>query len=125
MKLFLRLILIGVLTYFLSLIFPWWIIVIIGIGVGLLIPGGSLSTFISGFIGVGIVWMGHAWNLDALNGSVFTLKMLEVLGLFDDTLLLIVFTGFIGGLVGGFATMTGSMFRVPPKKVGGTGGYYS
>jgi hypothetical protein len=124
MKLFLRLILIAILTYFFSLVFPWWIIVIIGIAIGIIIPGGTLSTFISGFIGVGIIWMGQAWNLDAQNSSIFTQKMLEVLGLFDETILLIVFTGFIGGLVGGFATMTGSLFRVPPKKLGG-GGYYS
>ena len=124
MKLFLRLILIAVLTYFFSLLFPWWIIVIIGLGVGLLIPGGSLSNFISGFVGVGIIWMGHAWNLDAQNGSQFTLTILEVLGIFDDPIVLIAFTGFIGGLVGGFATMTGSLFRLPPKKQGG-GSYYS
>lgn len=124
MKLFLRLILIAVLTYFFSLIFPWWIIVILGLGVGLLIPGGSLSTFISGFVGVGIIWMGHAWNLDAINESKFTLTMLEVLGMFDDPIVLIAFTGFIGGLVGGFATMTGSLFRAQPKKKAGSG-YYS
>ena len=124
MKLFLRLILIAVLTYLLSLVFPWWIIVIIGMAVGLLIPGGSLSTFISGFLGVGIIWMGHAWNLDAQNASQFTQQMLEVIGIFDDTIVLIAITGLIGGLVGGFATMTGSMFRLPPKKQAGSG-YYS
>jgi len=124
MKLFLRLILIAALTYFLSLWLPWWILAVIGFGVGVLIPGGSLSTFISGFLGVGIIWMGHAWNLDAKNDSVFTQQMLQVLGLFDDPILLIAFIGFIGGLVGGFATMTGSLFRQPAKTKKGSG-YYS
>lgn len=122
MKLFLRLILIGTLTYFLSLIFPWWIIACIGAVCGWLIPGGVISTFISGFLGVGIVWMGHAWSLDAKNESVFTNTMLEVLP-FGEPIVLIVVTGAIGGLVGGLAAVSGGLLRKPAEKKRG-GGYY-
>jgi hypothetical protein len=123
MKLFLRIILIGALTYFLSLIFPWWILAVVGFTVGLLIPGGSLSTFISGFLGIGIIWMGHAWSLDAKNDSQFTEVMIQVIGIVDDPIVLIAIVGLIGGLVGGFATMTGALLRQPAKKKGGSGYY--
>lgn len=123
MKLFLRIILIGALTYLLSLYFPWWIIAVVGLGVGLLIPGGSLSTFISGFLGVGIIWMGHAWSLDAKNDSQFTTIMLKVLGFTDDPIVLVALVGLVGGLVGGFATMTGSLFRAPVTKKKSSGYY--
>ncbi len=123
MKLFLRIILIGALTYFLSLILPWWILAVVGFTVGLLIPGGSLSTFISGFLGVGIIWMGHAWNLDAKNDSQFTEVMIQVIGIVDEPIVLIALVGLIGGLVGGFATMTGALLRQPAKKKMGSGYY--
>lgn len=122
MKLFIRIILIGTLCYFLSLWFPWWIIVVAGAVIGYLIPGGALSTFTSGFLGTGIVWLGHAWNLDSKNGSQFSSVILEIIPL-GDSMVLIAVIGLIGGLCGGFATMTGGLLRRPVKSKQ-TGGYY-
>ena len=122
MKLFLRLIIIGVLTYFLSMMTPWWIVVVIGFVVGWLIPGGVLNSFMSGFLGVGIVWLGHSWKLDVTNDSQFSSMILQIVPL-GDTLLLIALVGVIGGLCGGLATLTGALIR-KPKKETSAGGYY-
>jgi len=122
MKFFLRLILIGILTYFLSIIAPWWIIVIIGFLGGLLIPGSSMTVFVSGFLGVGIIWMAYAWKLDAENESRFSNVILELLPVSDSTIL-IALLGVIGGLCGGLSSLTGALLRQPkPKK--SPGGYY-
>lgn len=111
MKFFLRLILIGILTYFVSMIAPWWIIIIIGLLSGLTISGASLPVFMSGFLGVGMVWMGYAWKLDSENDSRFSTMISEIMRI-NDPLLLIVLTGVIGGLCGGFSAMTGSLIRL-------------
>ena len=115
MKFFLRLILIGVLTYFLSTVAPWWVIFIIGISCGLTIPGNSLTVFVSGFLGVGIVWMGYAWKLDSENESRFSSMIGEILTV-GDPLLLIVIVGVVGGLCGGFSAMSGSLLRQTDSK---------
>lgn len=122
MKLFLRLILIAGLTFLLSSFLPWWILTIVGFVVGWVVPGGLLSGFVSGFLGVAIVWMGYAWKLDTENNSVFSTKILEILPL-GQPIILIATLGFVGGLCGGFATMTGALMRKPKKKKN-TGGYY-
>ncbi len=122
MKLFFRLLLIGVFTYFLSMFLPWWILVLISFIVGWLLPGSSFSSFTSGFLGVGIVWMGYAWHLDAKNDSQFSTLMTSILPV-GDTLILLVIVGVVGGLCGGFATMSGSLLRSSkPKK--NTGSFY-
>lgn len=122
MKLFIRMILIGALAYFASLIFPWWIIVIIGFILGWAIPGGTINAFASGFLGVGLLWMGYAWKIDTNNDSVFSSVMLEIIPL-GDTMLLIVTVGVIGGLCGGLATMSGSMLRRRNNKPKSSGYY--
>lgn len=122
MKLFLRLILIGALTYFLSLFLPWWILVVVSFVVGWLIPGSGLNAFTSGFLGVGIVWMSYAWKLDVANNSLFSSKMLALLPVSDNVVLLAL-VGLIGGFCGGFAALTGSLIR-QPKAAQKSGSYY-
>ena len=99
MNFFLRLILIGILSYFFSMFTPWWIVVVIGFTGGILIPGGSLRVFVSGFLGVGIVWMGYAWKLDSENESSFSNI---ILGLFpiNDSIVLIVLEVYILNVFG-------------------------
>ena len=110
MKLFIRLFIIALLSYYLSMFMPWWIIGVIGFVVGLVLPGSSINAFISGFLGAGLVWMATAWKLDADNESAFSTLILEIIPL-GDPITLIAVTGLIGGLCGGLATTTGSLFR--------------
>lgn len=122
MKFFLRLILIGILTYSLSFFAPWWIIVITAFIGGISLPGNSISVFVSGFLGVGIVWMGYAWALDTANESQFSRMIGEVLTI-GDPLLLIAATGVIGGVCGGFSAISGSLLRKGDPKKKPTGYY--
>ena len=121
MKFFLRLIFIAILTYFLSMIAPWWILAVVALAGGAIIPGKWFTVFVSGFLGVGIVWMGYAWKLDAENESMFTSTMTNILPV-GDPMVLIILTGAIGGLCGGFSALSGSLLRQPKKQK--SGGYY-
>ncbi len=110
MKLFLRLILIGTLTYFLSPLSVWWITICITFVIGYLSPSSALNSFVSGFLGVGLVWMGCAWNLNNHNESVFAMKIATIMQI-GDPIFLVYATGLIGGLTGGFSTLSGTYFN--------------
>lgn len=118
MKLIIRLIAIGALTYFLSPLFTWWTAMVIAFLVCYISPSSGLNAFVAGFLGVGLVWMGHAWNIDVLNESAFSSKVAEIMQV-SDPILLVFATGLIGGLAGGFASLSGTSFRslfIKPKQ---------
>ena len=118
MKLIIRLIVIGALTYFLSPFFTWWTAMVVAFLVCYISPSSGLNAFIAGFLGVGLVWMGHAWNIDVLNESAFSTKVAEIMQV-SDPIFLVFATGLIGGLAGGFASLSGTSFRslfIKPKQ---------
>lgn len=86
-------------------------------------PSGMLRAFITGFLSVGLVWLGQAWQLDAVNGSVFSSKIIELFPV-DESIYLILLTGLVGGISAGFAGMSGASLRTISKK-GKSKGYYS
>ena len=117
MKLIVRLIVIGALTYFLSPYATWWLGMVIAFIVCYTSPSSGLNAFVAGFLGVGLVWMGHAWNIDVQNESAFSNIVADIMQV-GDPILLVFATGLIGGLAGGFASLSGTTFRqlfVKPK----------
>ncbi|MEO1256768.1 MAG: hypothetical protein AAFY41_18040 [Bacteroidota bacterium] len=110
MKLIIRLIIIGTLTYFISPFTVWWIVMVISFVVCYIAPSSTLNAFVAGFLGAGLVWMGHAWNIDANNQSAFSTKIAEVMEV-SEPILLVFAAGLIGGLAGGFAALSGTAFR--------------
>lgn len=110
MKLIIRIIVIGGLTYFLSAIGPWWLAMAFAFAVCFISPSSGLNAFIAGFLGVGLTWMGHAWNLDVLNDSSFSVKIAEIMQL-NDPIYLVLAAGAIGGIAGGFSALSGTFFR--------------
>jgi hypothetical protein len=127
MKLIIRIILIGVITYFISTYFSWWT----GMGAAFLIcflmPSSLLKAFVAGFLGVGISWFIKALELDIANQSNFTEVIVELLSvpLIDDPFAMVLATGLIGGLSGGFAGTTGASLRSISQKKKSKSGYYS
>jgi len=110
MKLIVRLIVIGALTYFISPFTTWWIAMAVSFLVCYISPSSGLNAFVAGFLGVGLIWMGHAWNIDVQNQSAFSGTVAKIMQV-NDPILLVIATGLIGGLAGGFASLTGTTFR--------------
>jgi len=120
MKLIVRIILIGGLTYFLSPFTFWWMNMLTAFLVCALIPSGGLIAFIAGFLGAGLVWMGQAWNIDVANSSSFSTKIVQLFPV-DDPFVLVIFAGIVGGLSAGLAAVSGTFFRkllAKPKQRG-------
>jgi hypothetical protein len=116
MRLILSLLLTATLGFLAGLRFEWWSIALVSFLVALLIPQKISVAFLSGFLGIFILWSVLATWIDSKNGNVLSFKMAEIFKLGGSSILLILVTALIGGLVGGFAAMAGSSLR-PAQKV--------
>jgi hypothetical protein len=115
MKFITGIILTALLAFISGLFLPWWGIAITSLLVAVLVHQKAGKAFLSGMLGVFILWAGLAWWIDMKNNGVLSKKIATVLPLGGNSLLLILVTGLIGGLVAGFAAMSGSYLRASSK----------
>jgi len=111
MKFIVAILLTAVLSFISGLFLPWWGIAIVALLVAVLVHQRAGKAFLAGLLGVFLLWAGLAWWIDMKNNGVLSHKMAHVLPLGGNTFLLIVVTGLVGGLVAGFAAMSGSYLR--------------
>ena len=111
MRFTLALLLTAAICFLAGLHLEWWSIALVAFFVALLIPQKIAGAFLSGFLGVFILWAILAAWIDSKNGNSLSHKMAEIFKLGGSSILLILVTALIGGLVGGFAAMAGSSLR--------------
>ncbi|HMT72657.1 MAG TPA: hypothetical protein PKA77_01190 [Chitinophagaceae bacterium] len=95
---------------------PWWGFAITSFLVAILVHQKGWKAFLSGFLGLFLLWAGLAWWIDMQNNSLLSSKIAAILPLGGNSVLLILVTGFVGGLVSGLAAITGSYLRVSSHK---------
>ena len=101
----------ALLSFVAGLYFPWWSIAIAAFFVALLIHQKAGMAFASAFLAMLLLWSGLAWWINVKNDNILSLKIAELFGIGDNTLLLVLMTGLVGGLVAGLAAMSGSFMR--------------
>ena len=111
MRLILSILLIAALSFLAGLVLPWWSIAIVAFAVALLIPQRLFTGFLSGFLGIFLLWALLAIWIDVRNQGILSQRMAHVFPLGGSSVLLILVTAFVGALVGGFAAMAGSSLR--------------
>ena len=104
------------LSFIAGLYTPWWSIAIISFLVALLIKQHYGLAFVSGFLGIFLFWGLLAFWIDIKNNGVLSHKIAALFPLGGSSVLLILVTGLVGGLVGGFAAMSGSSLRPLERK---------
>jgi fucose permease len=109
MKFILKVILIAALSYITGLFLPWWAVVLCGFLVGALIPTAGYNSFLSGFLGVGLLWLIFAFALHNNSDGILTDRIAQLFSL-GQPAFMIVISAFIGGLAGGLGALTGSQF---------------
>jgi len=57
------------------------------------------------------LWGGLAFWIDVKNDSILSVRISQLMGIGNNPVILILITGLIGGLVGGFAAMSASFLR--------------
>ena len=115
MRFVLALLLTIVLSFLAGLLLNWWSIALIAFLIALLIPQTIGNAFLSGFLGIFILWAVLALWIDIKNENTLAHEVAELFKLGGSSVLLILVTALIGGLVGGFAAMAGSSLRPVPK----------
>jgi hypothetical protein len=115
MKFLTATILTAILAFISGLFLPWWGIAITSLLVAVLVHQKAGKAFLSGLLGVFLLWVGLAWWIDMKNNGILSKKIATILPLGGNTILLILVTGLIGGLIAGFAAMSGSFLRATPK----------
>jgi hypothetical protein len=111
MRFLLSTLLIAVLSFISGLFLPWWSLAIIAFLIALLIPQGIGRSFLSGFLGVFLLWGLLSLWIDLKNESILSHKIAQLFPLGGSSVLLILITAIIGALLGGFAAMSGASIR--------------
>jgi hypothetical protein len=115
MKFLVALLLTILLSFIAGLYLPWWGIALASFVVALLVHQKAWKAFLSGFAGLLLLWGGLAEWIDLKNNSLLSARIAELFGIGNQSLLLVLLTGFIGGLVAGFAALSGSYLRSSKK----------
>ena len=111
MKFLAAIILTALLAFTGGLWFGWWIIAIAAFLIAILVHQQAARAFLSGAIGVLLLWGGLATWIDAKNNHILSKKIAAILPLGGHPSLLIIVTALVGALVAGFAAMSGSYLR--------------
>jgi len=111
MKFIAQFLLIIVGSYFAQMHLPWWTMVIVACVAGLLFAfEKSRKSFYTGFFAILISWTALAFFADTLNEGIFSAKMANVLKNYTKPVLILL-PAILGGLLAGFASMTGNLLR--------------
>lgn len=103
----------GFLAYVIGLFtnLPWWSFVFTSFIVAMAVHQKAGKAFLSGFIGLFLLWGLLAILKDNPNEHILSSKVAKILPLGGSYILLIFLTAFLGGLVSGLAATSGSTFR--------------
>jgi hypothetical protein len=119
MKYVVSILLTALLSFVTGLFLPWWTIAFAAFLVSVLIHQKPAMSFLSGFLGVFLLWEVLAWWIDNKNDSILSQKIAQIIPLGGSTILLILLTSVTGALVGGFSALTASYLRkkdIPPSE---------
>ncbi|WP_127125499.1 hypothetical protein [Pseudoflavitalea rhizosphaerae] len=114
MKLIISILITALLSFVAGLFLPWWTIAPAALVVALCIHQSPFKSWLTGFLALFLLWGGLALGIDTKNQHVLSAKLAEIFSLGGSSFLLILVTALVGGLVAGFAALTGSYIRKRP-----------
>jgi len=96
----------------------WWFFAVVAFLVAALIHQKGFKAFFAGFLALFVLWFVLAFWMDLANEGVLSVKIASILQLGESKWMLMIITAFIGGLIAGFAALSGSYLRStsPNKK---------
>ena len=115
MKFITSLILMSLLSFAACLYFPWWSIAIVCFIIAALIHQSPGLAFLCGFLALFILWAGLSFWISNNNNHILAHKISLLILKKDNPYMLILLTGLIGAVVGGFAALAGSLLSKRKK----------
>ncbi len=96
-----------IISFLLQYFLPWWTMAIASFAVAYIFDDPPFKSFLSGFVAIGLLWLAMAFFIDFTTDSILTVKINKLL-----PVNVFVLTTFIGGLIGGLASLTGALLRL-------------
>lgn len=106
MKFFLQILITILSCLLLQLLLPWWSMAIGTAVVAYLTGNKGFVSFVAGFLSIALLWGLFAFYIDLKTSSILTEKINQLLPVNAFAL-----TILVGGLVGGFAALTGALLK--------------
>ena len=119
MRFVIKLLCIGISSFFALRFFDWWIIVVIPFIFNVVIKTKGSGAFFSSFLGILLAWFVASYSMYSQGAEVFAGKMSRLFSLPANGLLFLAITSKLMGLVGALAGYTGNAFRnifIRPKQ---------
>ena len=110
MKVFLSILLRGLLSAAAEYFLPWWTIAVVSFLVCFALAVKPGQALVAGSAGIALFWLIAILLKDISNEHILSQRMAVLFHLPDYTLFVVV-TVFVGSLVGGLAGWSGGMFR--------------
>lgn len=99
------------LAYGAGFLLPWWGIAPAAVLVAYVVKQRPMMSALSGFLGVFLLWVAHATWIDHANQGLLSQRIAMLLPLQGNTVLLILITGIVGGIVAGMSALSGALLR--------------
>jgi hypothetical protein len=109
MKTFLAILSIFFIGALFDLFAPWYTIAIIALVISAIFNESAGTAFLSGFIGVFLLWLFTAITKTWGNEGILVERMSALIGV--SGILLYLITALMGGIIGGFGSITGYYFK--------------
>jgi hypothetical protein len=105
-----QVLLISVGSALLQFVLPWWSLIFPAIAVSYLTGRGAGSSFIAGFLAIGLLWLAVSLYIDWSTGSMLSQKIAQLFP-GKSVLVLRLIMVLVSGLTGGLASVTGYSFK--------------
>ncbi|MCE7042149.1 hypothetical protein [Dyadobacter sp. CY312] len=106
-----NIILIVVVTAICQYFAPWWTVALAPFLILLWRPANtSFNAFLTGFAAIALLWFAYGLYLHTSSEGAMSNRIAQIFSLPNGILLLVV-TALVGGLVGGFASLSGHFVR--------------
>jgi hypothetical protein len=106
-----QILVIAIISLLAQLVLPWWSIAIVALAVCYWRSSGVGNAFWYGFTGIALVWLVYALLIHVRTDGIFTGRMSQLLFKTDGSVVLILVSAVLGGLVGGLAGLSGYFIR--------------
>lgn len=110
MKVAIKIILIAFFSFWAERVFPWWSAVMCAALVSALIPTKGRTAFLSGFAGVGLLWLLCAFIFSYQTDFILTERVARLFSV-DSPVLIILITALVGAVAGGMGALSGNQLR--------------